>query len=122
MPVPTTTCPLKLGPRRLNAAAFSTTITSCPSDSRSFASDEPTRPHPTMRYLMSNERPLWKGRELRPAKKREFFGAWLSLVERFVRDEEVARSNRVAPKFPQRIAEGTACSQTLTRPQDACFE
>jgi ATP-dependent Clp protease ATP-binding subunit ClpA len=26
-------------------------------------------------------------------------GAWLSLVERFVRDEEVARSNRVAPKF-----------------------
>jgi hypothetical protein len=27
------------------------------------------------------------------------FGAWLSLVERFVRDEEVARSNRVAPKF-----------------------
>jgi hypothetical protein len=29
-----------------------------------------------------------------------FFGAWLSLVERFVRDEEVARSNRVAPIFP----------------------
>jgi hypothetical protein len=54
-----------------------------------------------MRYLMSNERPLWKGRELRPAKKREIFGAWLSLVERFVRDEEVARSNRVAPKFSQ---------------------
>jgi len=26
-----------------------------------------------------------------------FVGAWLSLVERFVRDEEVARSNRVAP-------------------------
>ncbi len=50
---------------------------------------------------MSNERALWKGGELRPAKKREFFGAWLSLVERFVRDEEVARSNRVAPKFPQ---------------------
>ncbi len=27
-------------------------------------------------------------------------GAWLSLVERFVRDEEVARSNRVAPTIP----------------------
>lgn len=32
-------------------------------------------------------------------KAREFLGAWLSLVERFVRDEEVARSNRVAPIF-----------------------
>jgi hypothetical protein len=30
-------------------------------------------------------------------KATQFFGAWLSLVERFVRDEEVARSNRVAP-------------------------
>lgn len=30
-------------------------------------------------------------------KATRFFGAWLSLVERFVRDEEVARSNRVAP-------------------------
>src|SRR5581483_5883145 len=28
---------------------------------------------------------------------RTLLGAWLSLVERFVRDEEVARSNRVAP-------------------------
>jgi hypothetical protein len=29
-----------------------------------------------------------------------FVGAWLSLVERFVRDEEVAGSNPVAPRFP----------------------
>ena len=28
-------------------------------------------------------------------------GAWLSLVERFVRDEEAAGSNPVAPRFPK---------------------
>ena len=29
-------------------------------------------------------------------------GVWLSLVERFVRDEEVARSNRVTPTKSRR--------------------
>ncbi len=38
-----------------------------------------------------------KGGERGSVKATGFFGAWLSLVERFVRDEEVARSNRVAP-------------------------
>ena len=34
-----------------------------------------------------------------------YIGAWLSLVERTVRDREVARSNRVAPTIikPQRL-------------------
>src|SRR5581483_9827706 len=100
-----------------NAAAFSSmTMTSRPSASRYFASAEPTRPHPTMRYLM-NVQGLSQGRGISPwassggrslegglgrlANKREFFiGAWLSLVERYVRDVEVAGSNPVAPKFP----------------------
>ncbi len=34
-----------------------------------------------------------------------FVGAWLSLVERFVRDEEVAGSNPVAPTTPYLFAE-----------------
>src|SRR5579862_157591 len=57
MPVPTTSCPLNFGPRRLKAAAFSsTTITSCPLESRSFASADPTRPHPTITYLIGKKR------------------------------------------------------------------
>src|ERR1700723_3287925 len=108
MPVPTTTCPLNFWPSLLKAAAFSsTTMTSCPSESRSFASAEPTRPHPTMRYLMNNEARSevsglypGRGRPERTVKEgstvlqnlSKLIGAWLSLVERFVRDEEVARS------------------------------
>ena len=40
-------------------------------------------------------------------------GAWLSLVERFVRDEEVARSNRVAPKSSSQMspARGRTCNE-----------
>lgn|GEM_PF-5708215 len=51
-----------------------------------------------------------------------FFGAWLSLVERFVRDEEVARSNRVAPisLLSSRVLVED-CSQTLIPPRAACF-
>ena len=30
-------------------------------------------------------------------------GVWLSLVERFVRDEEVARSNRVTPTIHEAV-------------------
>ena len=55
-----------------------------------------------------------------PVKATQFFGAWLSLVERFVRDEEVARSNRVAPICapPQ---PKDACSRNLIRPRGAFF-
>src|SRR5665213_3010241 len=101
MPVPTTTWPLNFCPSRLNADGFSsTTTTSWPSASSSLASAEPTRPHPTMRYLMSGLG--FGGRRTEPSRESEagFLGAWLSLVERFVRDEEVARSNRVAPTNP----------------------
>src|SRR5690242_3614499 len=65
----------------------------------------------------------------------EFFvvGAWLSLVERFVRDEEVAGSNPVAPIFsPQalgasayaprkRVLHYSNCSPDLVPPQAAYF-
>jgi hypothetical protein len=68
-----------------------------------------------MRYLMNNEARSeesqvypGRGRPKRRVKEgstvlqnlSRLIGAWLSLVERFVRDEEVARSNRVAPKSP----------------------
>src|SRR5471032_877503 len=53
MPVPTSTWPPKRFPSRLKAAGFSsTTITSCLSATRSLAKVDPTRPHPTMRYLI----------------------------------------------------------------------
>src|SRR5580700_6680624 len=60
-----------------------------------------------------------KGGRRGTVKPSKFFGAWLSLVERFVRDEEVARSNRVAPKFfhpscTLRRARETACSRNST--------
>ena len=56
-------------------------------------------------------------------KPKNFIGAWLSLVERFVRDEEVARSNRVAPIFSSsRLFQSGSkdCSPTLVRRRDAC--
>src|SRR5271166_6888034 len=54
MPVPTSTRPPNVEPKRLKAAGFSsTTVTSCDSAARSFASVEPTRPQPTMRYFIS---------------------------------------------------------------------
>src|SRR6185437_15882641 len=58
-------------------------------------------------------------------------GAWLSLVERFVRDEEVAGSNPVAPtmklhirhsarRMSQRASTPHNCSRSLVPPQAAC--
>jgi hypothetical protein len=55
----------------------------------------------------------WKRRRRASSPKQEgrpkiridgsFVGAWLSLVERFVRDEEVAGSNPVAPTIPFKV-------------------
>lgn len=42
-----------------------------------------------------------------------YIGAWLSLVERFVRDEEVASSNLVAPTFQRRLNFGLLFLSTL---------
>jgi hypothetical protein len=67
-----------------------------------------------------------------------FVGAWLSLVERYVRDVEVAGSNPVAPiveqgllaeplglametrREPHLIVKGS-CSRDLVRRRDACY-
>ncbi len=45
-----------------------------------------------------------------------FVGAWLSLVERFVRDEEVAGSNPVAPTISSKVLR---CSRDSVRPHYA---
>ena len=41
----------------------------------------------------------WQGRRVRIVSIRFFIGVWLSLVERYVRDVEVAGSNPVTPIF-----------------------
>ena len=129
MPVPTTTCPLNLEPSRLKAAAFSsTTITSCPSESRSFASAEPTRPHPTIRYLMNRERGSEEsqlypggGRPLRDATRRQERGCASYVVRRGVAQlGRALRSGRrgrtfksCRPDFPSSVT--TLCPRASPR-------